>query len=472
MPNNRKEPEGIRRKRRRRAPMSLEDIERNRNMRIQDIDREPGYKRRFKPNKSVLRNLNFGDFKIRKIRPKKILSLIGIVLALILLSGIISMVSFFSKIDNSNTIAASAPAGNSVNFLVLGMDIGSTTNTADRSIKRTDTMMLVNYNKKTKAVQVISIPRDTLVTESGSNYKINAAFIKGGDSKVKSVVENLLDIQINYIIKIDYKAFREFIDSIGGIEMEIERDMLYDDDAQNLHINFKGGTTVHLDGQKAEEFFRWRKNNDGTGLPTGDLGRIENQHKFLQKVIDKCKTPTIVFKVPKILNSIAENMETNLTSMQMINYGVKFLTSSSIDMKTLEGTPKTIKGQSYFVFEKNKNKQLLESLNSGVSTSSKSSSDSSDIRNSKIIVLNGTKINGLAGRVKTQLQVLGWKNIDTGNTDVTNKTIIKTNNKDIKNALKSEMSGIDKFESNDDDSKYSSYDAVIVIGKDYKKLGE
>ena len=460
MPDNRREPDGVRSKRRRRAPTSLEDIERQRNIKIQDIN---------KKTKHTRNKINFTNINLRRFKPKKIASVIGIIIAVIFLMGLVSMVRFFGKIDNSETIASSKPRGDSVNFLLLGMDIGSTDNTADKSIKRTDTMMLINYNKSTKAIQVISIPRDTLITESGSNYKINAAYIKGGDTKVKSVVDNLLGIQINYIVKIDYKAFRDFIDAIGGVDMEIAQDMIYDDDGQNLHINFKGGTTVHLNGQKAEEFFRWRKNNDGTGLATGDLGRIENQHKFIEKVASKCKTPTIIFKVPKILNSIAENMDTNLTSMEMINYGTKFLTSKGIEMKTLEGTPNTIKGQSYFVFEKSKNKQLLDSLSTGQVTSL---SDSEDIKDYSIMVLNGTKINGLAGRVKTQLQVFGLNNVDTGNTDISDKTIVQTNNKDIKKALKNNMSGIDKFESLSDDSKYSSYDAVIIIGKDYKKLGE
>ena len=65
--------------------------------------------------------------------------------------------------------------------------------------------------------------------------------------------------------------------------MYIERDMDYDDDAQDLHINFKAGETVHLDGKKAEEFFRWRKNNDGTGFADGDLGRIRNQQAFIER---------------------------------------------------------------------------------------------------------------------------------------------------------------------------------------------
>ena len=126
------------------------------------------------------------------------------------------------------------------------------------------------------------------------------------------MVEDLLGIQINYTVKIDYNAFRQFIDAIGGIEMEIERDMYYDDPSQDLHISFKGGTVEHLDGKKAEEFFRWRKNNDGTGLATGDIGRIENQHKFIQKVVEKCTGPSIVLKVPDIINAIGSNIQTNM----------------------------------------------------------------------------------------------------------------------------------------------------------------
>ena len=69
-------------------------------------------------------------------------------------------------------------------------------------------------------------------------------------------VKKLLEIDVNYIVEIDYKAFRSIIDAIGGIEMYIDRNMDYDDDAQNLHIHFKEGETVLLDGEKSEEFIR------------------------------------------------------------------------------------------------------------------------------------------------------------------------------------------------------------------------
>ena len=83
-----------------------------------------------------------------------------------------------------------------------------------------------------------------MVMEIIPYWKINAAYAFGGEDKVVKQVENLLEININYIVEIDYNAFRSIIDAIGGIEMKIDRNMIYDDEGQNLHINFKAGETV------------------------------------------------------------------------------------------------------------------------------------------------------------------------------------------------------------------------------------
>ena len=453
-----REPEAIKRKRQRRAPQSLEEIEKRRNVNFHDV----------REDKSSL----FNNAKLRKKKWKKqplfkkIIKGIALVLAIILIFIVFSVVKFFFKINTKNTIAATPVTGDSVNILLLGLDIGDVNQSDNESIKRTDTILILNYNKGTKVLQAISIPRDTLVSENGKNYKINAAFQRGGDAKVKSVVENMLSIDVNYIVKIYYEAFRNFIDAIGGVDMEIERDMIYDDDGQNLHINFKGGTTVHFDGAGAEQFFRWRKNNDGTGFAIGDLDRIENQHKFLQKVVSKCKSPGIVFKIPKILDSIAENMETNMSSWDIVSTGLKAI-RADIEMKTIKGTPKMIGGQSYVVFEKNKNKELISSLASGGESSANKKTST------KILIENATKINGLANRGKTALQVFGLTNKDTGNAaGLQEKSVIYTNDNDLKRLMKSEMGDIEKIEDKPNKSEYEQYDVVIVLGKDYKKLGE
>ncbi len=201
----------------------------------------------------------------RKLRKKEkrstiikraILALILTVLILVTLSGIY-LFSFISSLNNSDVIAGVKPRANeTVNILLLGMDIGDSENISNTSARRTDTMILLNYNQRTDNIKVVSIPRDTLIEvenahDGEGNYipywKINAAYALGGEEEVIEQVEGLLDITVNYLIEIDYAAFRNLIDAVGGVEMFIERDMYYDDDAQDLHINFNKGETVLLD---------------------------------------------------------------------------------------------------------------------------------------------------------------------------------------------------------------------------------
>ena len=139
-----------------------------------------------------------------------------------------------------------APKSNeSLNILLLGMDIGDVEQVENTDIKNTDTIMVLNYNPNTKKANLVSVPRDTLIEVDAYDgngilreyWKINSAYILGGEEEIITHVENLLDININYIAEVDYEAFRNFIDAIGGIKMYIEEDMFYDDDTQDLHIN-------------------------------------------------------------------------------------------------------------------------------------------------------------------------------------------------------------------------------------------
>lgn len=359
-------------------------------------------------------------------------------------------------------------ASSNVNILVLGVDIGDAHNVSNESVKRTDTMMLMNYNKADGALNIVSIPRDVLVkSKSGSNLKLNAVLAEEGYKGIKTSIEGMTNVKINYIVKIDYNGFRDIIDSIGGVKVTIQRNMKYDDEGQNLHIDFKKGETVTLDGKKAEEYFRWRKNNDGTGFANGDLDRIQSQHDFISKVMKKCTSPIIIPRLPLVIKTVSDSVETNMTSLDIINYGFKFRSASKnkLNMYTLSGIPKMIRGQSYLVYDKNQNKDVLSMLASS-KASSASSMSKSDIR---IKVLNATKIDNLASSAKEELKSKGYKNIDTGNTETTNKSVIMSNNKSVLESVKSDIN-ISKTDSKSKNSEYDDYDAVIVLGKDYKKL--
>ncbi len=414
----------------------------------------------------------------RKLRKKEkrstiikraILALILTVLILVTLSGIY-LFSFISSLNNSDVIAGVKPRANdTVNILLLGMDIGDSENISNTSARRTDTMILLNYNPRTDNIKVVSIPRDTLIEvenahDGEGNYipywKINAAYALGGEEEVIEQVEGLLDITVNYLIEIDYAAFRNLIDAVGGVEMFIERDMYYDDDAQDLHINFNKGETVLLDGQKAEEFFRWRKNNDGTGLADGDLGRIKNQQKFISALIDKCTSPMIVTQIPDILKAVKENVITNMPGTEMIKYGLKMISNSGTAMNTLQGYNERIYGQDFLVADSSYNRSIIDSLKI-----TSEADNSEEKKNSSIMVLNATRVNGLAGNLKTELEKLGYASISTGNYEKSKESSILSNNKDLKKLL-SDDTGIKNLSKNKD-SEYQDYDAVIIIGEDY-----
>ncbi|WP_026886244.1 LCP family protein [Clostridium beijerinckii] len=402
---------------------------------------------------------------------KLVLGIISLIITFVIVSMVSGIYALMKVESKSMPSSASVSFSQPVNILLLGMDVGDPKQVENQSIKRTDTIIVANYNPQTKSIRIVSVPRDTLISVNDRNVKINSAYAIGGYPKIKSEVENLLNININYIVKVDYNAFREIIDAIGGIEMKIDRNMIYDDEGQNLHINFKAGETVTLDGKKAEEFFRWRKNNDGSGLANGDLDRIENQQKFISKVIEKCTSPFIIFKAPKIMTALGDNVETNLSPTDILGYGLKFIgiKKENVTMATVSGTPKTINGESFLIVDKNENKDILSSLTSS-STSNKSTEGAAkdDIR---IKVLNATKINGLASKVAKELNSAGYTKIDTGNTELSDKSEILTNDADKLKTIKQDLNIKENYEK-ENKKEYKDYDVIIILGKDFETFGK
>ena len=144
----------------------------------------------------------------------------------------------------------------------------------------------------------------------------------------------------------------------------------------------------------------------------------------------------------------------------MIEYGLKMISNSGISMNTLQGYNEKIYGQDFLIADPSYNQSLLESLKIT------SQADNSEIKkNSSIMVLNATRVNGLAGNLKTELEKLGYSNISVGNSDKSKESSILSNNKELKKLL-SDETGIKNLSKNKD-SKYQDYDAVIIIGEDY-----
>ncbi len=144
-----------------------------------------------------------------------------------------------------------------------------------------DTNLLMRFDAPARRIDLVSLPRDTLLHHEWYSNRLNYAYASGGTELLRSEVENLLGVPVDYCATIDLGGFVTLIDRIGGVDFDVPADMDYDDPAQGLHIHFAKGPQ-HLNGREAMEVVRWRKNNNGGGYADADIGRIATQQAFLK----------------------------------------------------------------------------------------------------------------------------------------------------------------------------------------------
>ena len=305
--------------------------------------------------------------KVKK-RKKKILPRILLLLLVALIGVVIyaASVLFLYKPDASNdldipfeTDAVTDENGNlsteipvevdknSYNFLVVA---------TDKVSGLTDVIMIVNYNTKTQGISVMQIPRDTYVELEDYNYhKINGAYryyLSGRKGEENAEVLALRDfadfLEKNICVKIHYTAlvgldgFGSIVDAIGGVEMYVPQDMKYPDPEQNLYIDLKEGYQT-LDGDKAEQFVRYR-----AGYANGDLGRGDAQKLFMTAFIKKLASSislTDVGTLTTLATTVYENISTDLKINDIVYFGKHFMgltgggrvDLSNVNMLTLPG---------------------------------------------------------------------------------------------------------------------------------------
>ena len=187
------------------------------------------------------------------------------------------------------------------NILVAGLD-----NAGGGS----DTMLLVRFDAPNHRVDLVSLPRDTLLHHDWYSNRLNYAYASGGIELLRSEVENLLGVPVDFYVTVDLAGFVKLIDRIGGVDIDVPADMDYDDPAQELHIHFSRGMQ-HLNGEQAMEVVRWRRNNDGSGYADADIGRIRTQQAFLAAAAAKAAD---VASAPALAQLLFSSVKTDLTA--------------------------------------------------------------------------------------------------------------------------------------------------------------
>ncbi|MBM7615814.1 LCP family protein [Alkaliphilus hydrothermalis] len=242
-----------------------------------------------------------------------------------------------------------------LNILVFGVDAPD-----KESIKgtRSDSIMLLCVNSSGKNPVLISIPRDTRVEIPGRRYheKINHAHAYGEEELLEETMEKLFNIDIDYYVRVNYKAVEEVVDALGGVEVDVPMDMQYTDRRSTppLSINIKKGLQT-LNGQEAVNFMRYRK-----GYANQDLGRIEAQQQFVSALKDKVLSPSVITKIPKLIDIFYDNVNTNIPKTKLVSLGSKAvgLQGEDIVRLTLPGTSKYINGISYYLPDEEQLKQI------------------------------------------------------------------------------------------------------------------
>ncbi|MEK4530975.1 LCP family glycopolymer transferase [Solibacillus sp. FSL K6-1554] len=196
-----------------------------------------------------------------------------------------------------------------ISALILGVD------ERDSDGGRSDTMIVLTVNPSLETTKMISIPRDTYTEIIGKGFKdkINHAYSFGGMEMAVKTVENLLNIPIDYVVKVNMESFVDIIDIIGGITVLNTFAFNYDGE------NFPTGE-LEMDGDKSLKYVRMRYDD-----PSGDFGRQNRQKQVIQGVIQESLSLNTVWNYKSIFKAIEKNIELNVVFEDFLrirkNYG-------------------------------------------------------------------------------------------------------------------------------------------------------
>lgn len=227
------------------------------------------------------------------------------------------------------------PKFDNVSILIMGVDASEKRDNEDYAL--TDALMVATLNKEEKSVKLLSIPRDSYVyiPEVDRSTKINHAHAYGGPRATAKTVEHLLDIPIDYYVRINFEAFMDVVDAVGGITVDVPYELREQDSKDRPNqIHLLPGVQ-QLNGEEALALARTRKLDN-------DIERGKRQQEIVKALIDRAISLDSILKYDDIIVAISDNMKTNMKFSEMksfISYG---LNGKKLQVETL-----TLEGEDY-----------------------------------------------------------------------------------------------------------------------------
>ncbi|WP_226678969.1 LCP family protein [Mesobacillus jeotgali] len=235
------------------------------------------------------------------------------------------------------------PDIDNVSILFVGIDDGGARDFKEGS--RTDALMLATFNEEAKTVQLLSIPRDSYVYIPSKGYedKINHAYGNGGIASTIETVEELLEIPVDYYVKMNFDAFMEVVDTLDGIKVDVPYEISeMDSNDRHNSINLTPGYQT-LNGEEALALARTRKQDN-------DIERGKRQQEILKAVFKKAASAKTIPKYSDLMEAVGDNMETDLTFSEMKSFIDYAIVSKNlrIDTLTLDGYDSMIDAIYYY----------------------------------------------------------------------------------------------------------------------------
>ncbi len=235
-------------------------------------------------------------------------------------------------------VAVPASPG-AMNILLLGSDKRGNVRAG-----RADTIMLVHIDPKQDFVSTLALPRDLRVEIPGhGTNKLNAAYAIGGPALVIRTVKQATGVNIDHFLQVDFAAFQELTDSVGGVYIDVDR-KYFNSGGTYEPIDIQAGYQL-LNGRDALDYVRFRHDSNS------DFGRMARQQAFLSSLKNQIsgQGAQLLLKLPGLAGDLFSNATTDLSADQILRtayFGAR-LDGGRIRQVRLIGEIKTVKGVSY-----------------------------------------------------------------------------------------------------------------------------
>ncbi|MEA4972555.1 MAG: LCP family protein [Candidatus Metalachnospira sp.] len=309
-------------------------------------------------------------------------------------------------------------ADSKINMAVLGLDEDGI---------HSDVVFVVSFDTVTGETNLISVPRDTQVfmpdsmmldmkNDDRGDYiptkygvtgecKLTEVYAYAGSKNneyLVTILENLLNVDIDHYVAINLDAFKEIVDAVGGVDMNVPADMYWDmRDTGGILIDLKKGQQ-HLDGEHAEQLVRFRK-----GYAQQDIDRIGVQHDFILALADKIfDSDNVLSDLTSLVTTVYKYVNTDISLADCLTYlkYVSLIDTTKIAMETIPG-----EAQNMYIPDKDGIAKMSDRVFRGIEPDISENTESiNDSKHYTIEVSNGGFADGFASKTQERLNALGY----------------------------------------------------------------